>query len=140
MDLNDWISFAVGIIGTGIAIWQTAIINESKKRRGELQFLLAGINSSAIQKQQLWANQIALLGTPNTEFEMQILRAYVRARDDFTDIANLTIALEGAIDTETSAISSMMDKYLATIQKNNKLQAEALKNPSILPNTEPKSS
>ena len=66
MDLNDWISFAVGIIGTGIAIWQTAIINESKKRRGELQFLLAGINSSAIQKQQLWANQIALLGTPNT--------------------------------------------------------------------------
>lgn len=130
MDLMSAISFVVGIVGTSIAIWQTAILNESKKRRGELQFLLAGINSSALQKQQQWTNQIALLGRPDAEGAMEALRIYVRARDDFTDIANLTVALEGAIDTESSAISSMMDKYLSTIRKNNALQEEGLKNPA----------
>lgn len=130
MDLTSAISFIVGLIGTGIAIYQTAVLNESKKRRGELQFLLAGINSSALQKQQLWANQIALLSKPVSESELSILRIYVHARDDFTDIANLTVALEGAIDTESSAISSMMDKYLATVRKNNELQTESLKNPT----------
>lgn len=130
MDLNDWISFAAGIIGTCIAIWQTATLNESKKRRSELQYLLAGINSSAVQKQQLWSNQITLLGEPKNETAMQLFRTYVRARDDFTDVAMLTVALEGAIDTECSAINDMMDKFIEAVQKNNQLQAEGLKNPN----------
>lgn len=131
MDLMDWVSFGVGAIGTAIAIYQTAVLKESKKRRGELQFLLAGINSSALQKQQGWHNQITLLGAPHGEAEMQLFRAHVRARDDFADIAQLTVALEGAIDTESSAISSMMDKFINTVQKNNKLQAEGLRNPTV---------
>lgn len=130
MDTASVISLLVGVVGTAIAIYQSAIINESKKRKGELQYLLAGINSSALQKQQLWQNQISLLKPPETEQEMELIRALVRARDDFTDIANLTVALEGAIDPDASAISSMMDKYLDTVRKNNVLQEEALKNQS----------
>lgn len=60
------ISFVVGVIGTGIAIYQTAVINESKKRKNELQYLLAGINAAAVQKQQAWQNQISLLQAPNS--------------------------------------------------------------------------
>ncbi len=33
----------VGVIGLGIAIYQWAVINEGKKRRSELQYILAGI-------------------------------------------------------------------------------------------------
>ena len=45
------IGLGVGVIGTAIAI-QAAIINESKKRKNELQYLFAGINAAANQKQQ----------------------------------------------------------------------------------------
>jgi hypothetical protein len=40
------------------------------------------------------------------------------------------VALEGAIDPDSSAITSMMDKYIETVRKNNILQAEAQNNPS----------
>ena len=50
-----------------------------------------------------------------------------RAKDDFADMSNLIVSLEGAIDPENSAISKMMDKYLDVLSKNNKMQAEAHK-------------
>ena len=50
MDPLSVLSLIVGIIGTATAVYQTAVINENKKTKGELQFLLAGINSSAILK------------------------------------------------------------------------------------------
>jgi hypothetical protein len=109
----------VGIIGTAIAIYQAAIINESKKRKNELQYLFAGINAAAIQKEKAWQNQIALLPKPSTPEEWAVAHAYVRARDDMAEIASLTIALEGTIDPDNSAIVSMMDKYKAIVDKNN---------------------
>ena len=54
---------------------------------------------------------------------------YLRAKDDFAELASLTIALEGTIDIGNSAISAMMDKSIDIVQKNNKLQEEGMKNP-----------
>jgi hypothetical protein len=113
------ISLLVGIIGTATAIYQTAIINESRKRKNELQYLFAGINAAAVQKQQTWQNQIALLPPPSTLEESRVAHAYIRARDDVAEIANLTSALEGTIDPDNSAIVAMMDKYKAIVDKNN---------------------
>ncbi len=130
MDTLSYISLFVGVIGTAISIYQYALINESKTRSRELQFLLAAINSSAIQKQQAWANQIQLLGNVDTEEKMLIAKIHIRAKDDFADIAQLTVALEGAISVDSSAINSMMDRALQYCKKNNDLQTEGLKNPS----------
>lgn len=113
------VGLLVGIIGTAIAIYQAAIINESKKRKNELQYLFAGINAAAVQKQQAWQNQIALLRKPSTPEEWEIAHAYIRARDDVSEIANLTSALEGTIDPDNSAIVAMMDKYKTIVDKNN---------------------
>jgi len=113
------VGLLVGIIGTAIAIYQAAIINESKKRKNELQYLFAGINAAAVQKQQAWQNQIALLRKPSTPEEWEIAHAYIRARDDVSEIANLTSALEGTIDPDNSAIVAMMDKYRTIVDKNN---------------------
>lgn len=131
MELGETISLAVGIIGTGVAIYQWAVLNEGKKRKRELQYIIAGINSAALQKQQAWQNQISLISKPKTPAEWETVRLYVRAKDDFAEIASLTVALEGTIDVEGSAISDMMDKYLANVKKNNELQAEGLKNPTL---------
>lgn len=119
--MMEIIGLAVGIIGTAIAIYQAAIINESKKRKNELQYLFAGINAAANQKQQAWQNQISLLPKPTTPEEWEIARLYVRARDDAMEIANLTSALEGTIDPDNSAIVSMMDKYKKIVDKNNQM-------------------
>lgn len=124
------ISLLIGVIGTAISIYQYALIHESKKRSKELQYLLAAINSSALQKQQAWANQIQLLGNWDTEEKMLTAKIYIRAKDDFADIAQLTVALEGAISVDDSAINGMLDKALQFSKKNNDLQAESLKNPS----------
>lgn len=136
MEINETVSLwfggigmLVGLIGTGIAIYQWAVINEGKKRKNELQYLLAGINSLALQKQVAWQNQISVLGTPNTPEEWEIARLNVRARDEVSEIASLTVALEGAIDTDNSAITAMMDKYTEIAEKNNRLQTEGMKNP-----------
>lgn len=115
------LSFLVGVIGTSIAIYQTAVINESKKRRNELQYLLAGINSAAVQKQQAWQNQISLLPEFTSDKDVVIAQHCVRARDDAMELANLTSALEGTIDSENSAIVKMMDKYKTIVDKNNEI-------------------
>lgn len=133
MDLLSIISLLVGIIGTAIAIYQAAVIRETQKRRGELQYILAGINNAALQKQMAWQNQINTLQKLETHQDWEMGRLYVRARDDFSEIASLTIALEGTIDVDSSAIRSMMDKSIDIVQKNNILQEETLKNPFFKP-------
>lgn len=90
-----------------------------KREKNELQYLFAGINAAAVQKQQAWQNQIALLPKPSTPEEWAIAHAYIRARDDVAEIANLTSALEGTIDPDNSAIVAMMDKYKTIVDKNN---------------------
>ena len=122
MDPLSVLSLIVGIIGTATAVYQTAVINENKKTKGELQFLLAGINSSAIQKMQSWQNQIDLTPPPTNEKDLEILKLKVSARDEFTDLANLTTSLEGAIDSADSAILKMMKKHKETVVLNNEIQ------------------
>jgi hypothetical protein len=119
----------VGLVSAGIAIYQCAVINESKKRRSELQYILAGINNTALQKQQAWQNQIVTLQKLESAQDWEMLRLYVRAKDDFSEIASLTIALEGTIDVDHSAIEAMMDKSIEIVKKNNQLQEEGMKNP-----------
>ena len=126
MEISDAIGLTIGIIGTGIAIYQWAVINESKKRKNELQYLLAGINGSAIHKQQAWQNQLSLLPPPTSPEEFKVHQAYTRARDDSAELAALSLALEGTIDTGNSAIVSMMDKYSALTVKYNERQTNSV--------------
>ncbi len=83
---------------------------------------LAGINSSAAMKQMSWQNQLNLLPTPKTEEEVTIFKLHMRAKDDLADIGSLTVALEGTIDTEGSAIDDMMEKFIEKVKRNNELQ------------------
>lgn len=129
MELNEALALGVGIIGTAVAIYQAAVIREGSKRKNELQYLLASVNNIAIQKQLSWQTQISLLSPPETPDEWKVARLYCRARDEFSEIAGLTVALEGAIDTEKSAIADMMQKSIDIVRKNNALQTEGLKNP-----------
>lgn len=124
MEVGEILGLVVGIIGTGIAVYQTAVINEGKKRKNELQYLLAGINAVANQKQQAWQNQISLLQPPKTPEEWEIAKLSIRARDDSNEIASLTSALEGTIDTENSAIVTMMDKYKDIVDKSQAMNKE----------------
>ncbi len=139
MSISEILGLLFGFIGTGIAVYQTAVINEGKKRKHELQYLLAGINAAAVQKQTTWQNQISLMSPPESPEEYKVAQAYVRARDDATEIATLSSALEGTIDTGNSAILSMMDKYKAITDKNNEMisvQNNVLKVPGKSPETE----
>jgi len=125
------ISFAVGIIGTGISVYQWAVINESKKRKHELQYLLASIHSLALSKQQGWNVQINLLPSPKDEQQLENLRIHARARDDFVEMANLASTLEGTIATDSSAISALLKQTFENTRLNNLLQEEALRNPTL---------
>lgn len=131
MNTPELLGLLVGIIGTSTAIYQTAVINEGKKRKHELQYLLAGINSAANQKQMAWQNQINLSPPPSTQEDYKVLQSFVRARDDVMEIAALSSALEGTIDTNNSAILSMMDKYRSITEKNNEIIAT--QSPTIKP-------
>ena len=122
MSISEILGLLFGFVGTGIAIYQTAVINEGKKRKHELQYLLAGINAAANQKQVAWQNQISLL-SPKTAEQYEAAQVYVRARDDVMEIAALSSALEGTIDTGNSAIVAMMDKYKAITDKNNDIMS-----------------
>jgi hypothetical protein len=126
LETGETLGLAVGIIGTSIAIYQWAVINESKKRKNELQYLFAGINAAANQKKMAWQNQINLLPKPSTPDEWRVAQAYFRARDDLGEIASLTSALEGTIDPENSAIVSMMDKYKKIVEKNAKINGKSM--------------
>jgi hypothetical protein len=138
MDIVEGISMAVGVIGSAIAIYQAAIIRESKKRRTEIQFLLAGVGNLALSKQQAWENQFAFLQTPQTEEGVNLLRVHTRARDDFIEVANLVSALEGAIDSDVSAITKILNNTLSQSKINNDIQVEAMNNPSRQTNNKEK--
>lgn len=134
MDLSEIISLSVGIIGTAIAIYQVAVIRENKKRKNEIQYILAGINHAALQKQMSWQNQISTLPKLETAQDWEYGRALLRARDDFHEIVGLTQALEGTIDTENSAIKKLMEQSIEITKLNNELQTEGLKNPAVKQN------
>jgi hypothetical protein len=121
----------VAVMGTAIAIYQWAVLNESKKRRHELQFLLAGIHQMALSKQLEWNNQMRFLPPPSSNQESEVLRIHARARDNVMEIASAITALENVIDTGSSAISSMLEKTIKQAELNNRLQAEGLKNPRL---------
>ncbi len=129
MDIVNAILPVLGVVSTLIAVYQLAVIKESKTRKEEFQYLLAGVNTSALQKQQSWANQLSSLTQAEIQDNLERARLMVRARDDFADLASLTAALEGTIDTNSSAITSLLDKAIRIVRKNNELQAEGLKNP-----------
>jgi hypothetical protein len=130
LDIESAVSLATGIIGTAIAIYQTAVLKERKKRDAQLQYLLAGIGNSALTKSQTWINQISLLPKPENESELAIFRVHARAKDDLSEIHNLATALEGVIDAEGSAITSMLKKIAEQGELNNRIQEIGLRNPS----------
>ena len=131
MDLTTVIFSIVGVIGTGVSIYQWAILNESKKRRKELQFLFAGIHQMALSKQLEWNNQINFLPSPEDEKDFEIIRIHTRARDNLMEIGNAITAFENVIDTESSALESMMKKTIKQSELNNELQNIGSKNPIL---------
>ena len=134
MTTDALIGLLVGIIGTAISIYQAAQLRERKKRNIELQYLLAGISNSALSKQQAWINQMSIALPPQTEDDLKLLRIQARARDDLSEIHSLVSALEGVMDAEGSAITSMLEKNIKQSQLNNKLQEVGLANPSLKKN------
>ena len=134
MDLSEILSLSIGLIGTAIAIYQFAVIRENKKRKNEIQHIIAGINHAALHKQMSWQNQITSLPKLETDQDWEYGRALVRARDDFQELVGLTQALEGTIDTENSAVKKLMEQSIAITKLNNELQAEGLKNPTVKKN------
>jgi hypothetical protein len=131
MDKFNIIMSMVGVIGTSIAIYQWAVLNESKKRRSELQFLLAGIHQLCLAKQLEWNNQISSLSKPQDQKDMEIFRIHERARDNASQIGSIITALENVIDTDNSAIQDMLKKTIEGSKLNNELQREGLKNPTL---------
>ena len=130
MNIESALSLATGIIGAAIAIYQTAVLNERKKRDTQLQYLLAGISNAALSKMQAWINQISFLPHPSDESDLAILRVHARAKDDLSEIHNLAAALEGVIDSDSSAITSLLKKIAEQGEINNKIQEIGLNNPT----------
>ena len=130
MDIESAISLGTGIVGAAAAIYQYAVLKERKKRDAQLQFILAGISNAALSKTQAWLNQISLLPQPANESDLLIFRVHTRAKDDLTEIHNLAAALEGVIDHENSAITTLLNKIAEQGEINNKIQEIGLKNPT----------
>jgi len=121
----------IGVVGTGLSIYQWAQINATKDRFREIQFLLASIHSAALAKQVGWQNQLGMRANPVDEKNQEIFRIVVSVRDDFAELATLASAMEGAISAKDSAISEVMKKAREQSKLNNEIQAEGLKNPSL---------
>lgn len=111
----------VGIVGTGIAVYQLAVIKESKKRKQEIQYILAGIGNLALLKNQTWNNQINSFPKFQDNKDIEAYRVHLRARDDLREINGLVTALEGTIDSESSASLAMMEKVLKQGEINLKI-------------------
>lgn len=127
---DETLNLVLAILGTGIAIYQWAVINEKKKRHKELQYLLAGVSNAALSKGQAWINQISLIPPPQNESDLLLLRVHGRAKDDLLAIHSLVSALEGVIDPESSAITDILGKTLRQGELNNRIQQVALENPA----------
>jgi hypothetical protein len=76
------IGLVVGIVGICFAVYQTAVINETKKQRVRLQYLLAGVSNLALSKAQAWINQSSLIAQADTSSNLDIARVIIRAKDD----------------------------------------------------------
>ena len=46
MSIPEVLGLLFAVVGTTIAVYQTAVINQGKKRKHELQYLLASINTA----------------------------------------------------------------------------------------------
>jgi len=142
MDITGALGLIFGMISVCIAIYQQAVIRagerrkcemiqEGEKQRGRMQYALAGINNSALQKQLAWNNRISTLPSKlETDKDWELANTLMRGRDAFSEIASLTVALEGTIDSEISAIQDMLQRSIDMTKLNNELQTEALKNPT----------
>lgn len=126
------LGLVLGILGTGIALYQRGVMNEARRRRHELQYLLAGVSHTSLLKSQAWLNQIALYPEPQSDAELQLRRSLVRARDDLAEIHSMVAALEGAIDSETSATTDILKKTLEQGRLNNEIQQGNLENPKVV--------
>ncbi len=121
----------VGCIGTFVAIYQWGTLNETKKRKRELQYILASLNNSALQKQNSWQNQISALPNPSNEQEWEMLKVHMRARDSFAELSQQLTAMEGIIDTEYSAIEKMTERSLKAVKQGKEIDKAMNKlNPS----------
>lgn len=112
----------VGLVGTGVALYQRGVMNEAKKRRHELQFLLAGVGNTALLKSQAWDTQFGSFSSAGNDANVSVLRHMARARDDFKELHGLVTGLEGAIDAEASATTAIMKKILEQGQINREIQ------------------
>lgn len=137
MEISATTSFWIGAVGTvvgilsaGIAVYQWAVLNEAKKRRNEIQYILAGVGHLALSKCQSWNNQIALLARPENADGLSIFRVHASARDDLMQIHSLVTALEGTIDSESSASRALLQRAIDQVKLNNELQETALRNPT----------
>lgn len=132
----DWVNVGFrfwAFFASGVAIYQWAKLRSDKKSHQKAQFTIAGINSLALQKQQTWNQQINLLPQPQHQADIEIARPYIRARDDFSELAVLATALENTVDPNSSAIKKLLQKAINIVKQNNELQNEGLKNPYIQP-------
>jgi len=124
------VGMLLGLVGTGIALYQWGVLNEAKKRRHELQYLLAGVSNIALMKSQGWINQLNSYPSPQSASDVALLRILLRARDELTEIHGLVSALEGAIDSDESATTAILRKTLEQGRINNEIQQTALENPT----------
>ena len=132
--VSFWIGIVgiiVGLIGLGIAIYQWAVIDESKKQLVKIQYTLAGVGTLALAKVQAWNNQASLLPKLETNEDLAMLRVHSNARDDLMEISSLVSALEGSIDPESSATTTLLEKAINQGKLNNELQKIGLENPTI---------
>lgn len=130
MDIESAVSLGTGVLGAVAAIYQYAVLKEREKRNAQLQYLLAGISNAALSKTQAWLNQMSFLPQPTSEADFAIFRVYARAKDDLSEIHNLAAALEGVIDENGSAITSLLKKIAEQGKINNEIQEISLKNPT----------
>lgn len=127
MDLLQGISLSVGVIGTGIAIYQWAILNEKKKKTQEIQYLFVGMSNLATSKIQKYYNLMNITLAESKDRELP--KAYNMAADDFAEISSLATALESSIDPDSSASTQVLKRSIEQNKLNNQLQEEGLKNP-----------
>ena len=130
MDYMPTLWGLIGVIGTAVAIYQTAVLRATNQHRAELQYLLAGVHQLALSKQMSWNNQLGSLPPLKDEKDLAVFRIHMQARDNLMEISSTISALEGTISTKSSAIKSMMEKTLEQVRLNNKLQEEGMKNPT----------
>ena len=136
MSITELISLSVGIIGTGIAIYQQAIIKGKSKENKRLQYLLTGISHLHVGKNLAWQNQLQAKMMFFLEMKNQkkidsldvevtyhvLLNTIMKIRDEFAELQALTEALEGVIDSDNSASIDKMKRNIEFNQLNKTMQ------------------